>query len=166
MKLNHPETQVIVIYPVITSASVQLQHILHVLILHKGLLQVRNEAAEDFLQLLKEWEKLYKRYTETTLGRTRSVRSKDEGVKKRDHSEEEAEVPGDELEVSSLVDICYGDPNETGKRGLKFKVINRFIYLEGEISTASVIHTLSTRDLLVVNLTMGYTHVVSYTVNK
>lgn len=28
-----------------------------------------------------------------------------------------------EYEVDKLVDICYGDPTETGKRGLKFKVI-------------------------------------------
>lgn len=27
-----------------------------------------------------------------------------------------------EYEVSKLVDICYGDPNKTGKRGLNFKV--------------------------------------------
>lgn len=27
-----------------------------------------------------------------------------------------------EYEVERLVDICYGDPNDTGKRGLKFKV--------------------------------------------
>lgn len=30
-------------------------------------------------------------------------------------------APG-EYEVSSLVDICYGDPSETGQHGLKFKV--------------------------------------------
>lgn len=30
-------------------------------------------------------------------------------------------APG-EYEVSSLVDICYGDPSSTGQHGLKFKV--------------------------------------------
>lgn len=34
------------------------------------------------------------------------------------------ELPTSEYEVSSLVDICYGDPTETGKRGLKFMVNN------------------------------------------
>lgn len=28
----------------------------------------------------------------------------------------------DEYEVEKLVDICFGDPTKTGKRGLKLKV--------------------------------------------
>lgn len=28
----------------------------------------------------------------------------------------------EEYEVEKLVDICYGDPDKTGERGLKFKV--------------------------------------------
>lgn len=32
------------------------------------------------------------------------------------------EDPDEEFEVSRLVDVCHGDPNETGKSGLHFKV--------------------------------------------
>lgn len=35
----------------------------------------------------------------------------------------EVQVAKGEFEVSSLVDICYGDPNGTGHRGLHFKVL-------------------------------------------
>lgn len=37
---------------------------------------------------------------------------------KHDDSDSESE----EYEVEKLVDICYGDPDNTGKDGLKFKV--------------------------------------------
>ncbi|KAL5550863.1 hypothetical protein UlMin_001039 [Ulmus minor] len=87
LKLNHPETY------------------------------VRNEAAEDFLDLLKEWEKLCKLYKSDDFERTRSTRSgASSSVKSDDDSSDE------EFEVSKLVDICYGDPNGTDKRGLYFKV--------------------------------------------
>ena len=33
-------------------------------------------------------------------------------------------VPRGEFEVKKLVAICYGDPNETNKPGLYFKVSN------------------------------------------
>ncbi|XP_024030561.1 DNA (cytosine-5)-methyltransferase CMT3 isoform X2 [Morus notabilis] len=79
---------------------------------------VRNEAAEDFIELLKEWEKLCKRYRSTKVERTHPSRSKASR-----ESENDDELPSDdEFEVSRFVDICYGDPAHTGKRGLKFKV--------------------------------------------
>ncbi|KAK6274454.1 hypothetical protein POUND7_004163 [Theobroma cacao] len=88
LKLNHPETH------------------------------VRNEAADDFLQLLKEWEKLCKRYAVENAGRRYSSRSTTSQAAGND-----ANSPNDgELEVSSLVDICYGDPCKTGKHSLYFKV--------------------------------------------
>lgn len=37
--------------------------------------------------------------------------------------EEEAKTPSGEFEVGKLVGICFGDPNEIGVQGLKFKVI-------------------------------------------
>ncbi|OWM68526.1 hypothetical protein CDL15_Pgr023491 [Punica granatum] len=84
---------------------------------------VRNEVAEDFLQLLKEWEKLCKRYAVNKTEVTRIVRSKDREVAQGNESTiNDVEVPRGEYEVGSLVDICYGDPSETGKCGLKFKV--------------------------------------------
>ncbi|XP_022949032.1 putative DNA (cytosine-5)-methyltransferase CMT1 isoform X2 [Cucurbita moschata] len=89
VKLNHPETH------------------------------VRNETADDFLGLLREWEKLCKRYKVNDEEKTRPSRSKvsDDNLKST-----KEKLPTSEYEVSSLVDICYGDPTETGKRGLKFMV--------------------------------------------
>ncbi|KAK4802190.1 hypothetical protein SAY86_000393 [Trapa natans] len=84
---------------------------------------VRNEAAEDFLQLLKEWEKLCKKYAVNKTKGLHFLRSMDHEVtKNNEHSIDRVEVPRGEYEVGSLVDICYGDPTESGKRGLKFKV--------------------------------------------
>ncbi|KAM1024158.1 hypothetical protein ACFX2I_037349 [Malus domestica] len=87
LKLNHPETQ------------------------------VRNETAEDFLQLLKEWEKLCRRHKANDVERTHPLRSKTLSVPKNGN-----EVGTGEYEVSRIVDICFGDPNKTGKRGVNLKV--------------------------------------------
>jgi len=84
---------------------------------------VRNESAEDFLELLKAWEKLCKRYNVSSTERKLPFRSNSSGAKKRGNSEVH-DISYGELEVSKLVDICFGDPNETGKRGLYLKVIN------------------------------------------
>ncbi|XP_057997025.1 DNA (cytosine-5)-methyltransferase CMT2 isoform X3 [Hevea brasiliensis] len=95
LKLNHPETH------------------------------VRNEAAEDFLELLKEWEKLCKKYVVKDVEgiyRLRSMTSTIANENENKSSPKDDDIPPGEYEVSRLVDICYGDPNETGKRGLKFKV--------------------------------------------
>ncbi|XP_059441430.1 DNA (cytosine-5)-methyltransferase CMT2 isoform X2 [Corylus avellana] len=84
---------------------------------------VRNETAEDFLKLLKEWEKLCKRYKVNDLGRTRQSRAKSlRAARCNGSSLNDDEVPTGEYEVSRLVDICYGDPNKIGKHGLNFKV--------------------------------------------
>ncbi|KAL5172713.1 DNA (cytosine-5)-methyltransferase CMT2 [Glycine soja] len=82
---------------------------------------VRNESAEDFLELLKAWEKLCKRYNVSSTERKLPFRSNSSGAKKRGNSEVH-DISDGELEVSKLVDICFGDPNETGKRGLYLKV--------------------------------------------
>ncbi|XP_024958734.1 DNA (cytosine-5)-methyltransferase CMT2-like [Cynara cardunculus var. scolymus] len=85
--------------------------------------QVRHITAEDFLELLKEWEKLCKLYVLNDTDRgleTSSNRTKKSII--RESSLLDAEVAPGEYEVSSLVDICYGDPSSTGKHGLKFKV--------------------------------------------
>lgn len=37
-------------------------------------------------------------------------------------SQSDTEESSEEYEVDYLVDICYGDPSEEGKRGLHFKV--------------------------------------------
>ncbi|RWR87147.1 DNA cytosine-5-methyltransferase 1-like protein [Cinnamomum micranthum f. kanehirae] len=88
--------------------------------------EVRNEKAEDFLLLLKEWEKLCKHFS--LLGNIKvQSRSSDaifgEGDDDVDEDiEEEAKTPSGEFEVGKLVGICFGDPNEIGVQGLKFKV--------------------------------------------
>ncbi|KAK1417776.1 hypothetical protein QVD17_26910 [Tagetes erecta] len=93
LKLNHPETE------------------------------VRHITAEDFLELLKEWERLCKLYI---------LEDSDKMIETSCVGENESTIDGSSLldtdvapgeyEVSSLVDICYGDPSETGLHGLKFKV--------------------------------------------
>ncbi|GAB2230274.1 hypothetical protein Drorol1_Dr00014533 [Drosera rotundifolia] len=93
LKLNHPETQ------------------------------VRNEAAENFLQLLKQWEKLCKKYVVNRVERTFEamtvlpIAATDDVT-----SGPEDKLQSGEYEVLSLVDVCYGDPDQSGKPGLKFKV--------------------------------------------
>ncbi|XP_057971701.1 DNA (cytosine-5)-methyltransferase CMT2-like isoform X2 [Malania oleifera] len=80
---------------------------------HPGI-HVRNESAEDFLHLLKEWDKLCKRFGTKNVEKVTRSNSKISRASQDSNS--------GEYEVSSLVDICYGDPTNTGKRGLKFKV--------------------------------------------
>ncbi|XP_011028082.1 PREDICTED: DNA (cytosine-5)-methyltransferase CMT2 isoform X3 [Populus euphratica] len=93
LKLNHPETH------------------------------VRNEAAEDFLELLKEWQKLCKRYVVNDVGRTHNSRSMASSMSKQNkNSSNDDDIAPGEYEVARLVDICYGKTDKRGKRGLKFKV--------------------------------------------
>ncbi|MED6136627.1 Alpha-1,3-mannosyltransferase cmt1 [Stylosanthes scabra] len=96
LKLNHPETQ------------------------------VRNEPAEDFLNLIKAWAKLCEDLK--FLGSNRIVSSSimDEGdaTDEVDDGNEASEKPSDpeEFEVERLLAICYGDPNNVKKPGVYFKV--------------------------------------------
>ncbi|KAL0331017.1 UNVERIFIED_CONTAM: DNA (cytosine-5)-methyltransferase CMT2 [Sesamum angustifolium] len=86
LKLNHPETQ------------------------------VRNSSAEDFLELLRQWEKLCKSYVcdlERTLKCELERPSEAEGCA----TQLDREVSSGEYEVSCLVDICYGDPCDRGNVG-------------------------------------------------
>ncbi|KAL5724632.1 DNA (cytosine-5-)-methyltransferase [Ranunculus cassubicifolius] len=83
--------------------------------------QIRNESADDFLDLLKEWEKLCKKHGVGTAVKTPKSKVRVGGeVDTKVYSHDE--IPSGEYEVSSIVDICYGDPSEIGKRGLRFKV--------------------------------------------
>ncbi|KFK23822.1 hypothetical protein AALP_AAs64753U000100, partial [Arabis alpina] len=84
--------------------------------------QVRNDAAGDFLLLLKEWYKLCKRYVfsnDKTTDTSGSVNSTRETSESSSSSADDSE--SEEYEVEKLVDICYGDPDKTGNNGLKFK---------------------------------------------
>ncbi|GAB2264969.1 hypothetical protein Dimus_000040 [Dionaea muscipula] len=84
--------------------------------------QVRNESAEDFLDLLKEWDRLCRRYTVSGVEKmsscSRAMRSADKDVS----SIRKVEISPDEYEVANIVDIRYGDPNDTGRHGLHLKV--------------------------------------------
>ncbi|PIN07174.1 DNA (cytosine-5-)-methyltransferase [Handroanthus impetiginosus] len=82
--------------------------------------EVRNEDAEDYLVLLKEWENLCKEFD--------LVRSKEVELESQETDSDESEiddglaVPDGEFEVEKVVAICYGDPNNLKSRGLHFKV--------------------------------------------
>ncbi|XP_051137815.1 DNA (cytosine-5)-methyltransferase CMT3-like [Andrographis paniculata] len=97
LKLNHPETQ------------------------------VRNVTADDFLDLLREWEKLCKQHVHDPDSASDS-KTAFEGESECQLEEESCTTKSDtedsdeEYEVSHFLDICYGDPTESGTRGLHFKV--------------------------------------------
>ncbi|GFP94292.1 DNA (cytosine-5)-methyltransferase cmt2 [Phtheirospermum japonicum] len=84
------------------------------------LVTVRNESADDFLDLLKEWDSMCRKYGSHEADGEKELRSrinrKEEKQSKRDQNK------SSEYEVEKLVDICYGELTGTGKRGLKFKV--------------------------------------------
>ncbi|XP_043693365.1 DNA (cytosine-5)-methyltransferase 1-like [Telopea speciosissima] len=93
LKLNHPETE------------------------------VRNETAKDFLELLKEWEKLCKNFS--LFGKEKVPISKDDEDEVEDEDEDEEDTSTnheEDFEVGRLLGICFGDPNKIKKRGLYFRV--------------------------------------------
>lgn len=89
--------------------------------------QVRNEAAGDFLSLLKEWETLCEDFSLLGSRRPEVVNPIPNGLEHdsdEDEDDDGSSVPHGEFEVKKLVAICYGDPNEINKPGLYFKVSN------------------------------------------
>ncbi|CAA6658663.1 unnamed protein product [Spirodela intermedia] len=84
--------------------------------------EVRNEKAEDFLALLREWETLCRKFS--LIGCDNSSSDEREScVEDEDYYEEEGtSISCGEYEVGRIVGICYGDPSNIGKVGLKFKV--------------------------------------------
>lgn len=66
---------------------------------------------------MKEWEKLCRRHKANDVEGTHPLRSKTSSVPKNGK-----EVGTGEYEVLRIVDVCFGDPNKTGKRGVNFKV--------------------------------------------
>lgn len=83
--------------------------------------------AEDFLLLLKEWEVLCKYFS---LVKSKEPQQKyidlfaneDEDEGEDEEEDEKTEDDGEVFEVEKILAICYGDPNETKKRGLFLKV--------------------------------------------
>nr|ALF12303.1 chromomethylase 2 [Nicotiana benthamiana] len=84
---------------------------------------VRNEAVEDFLELLKRWEKLIRTYGCSNFKTSSNCEldDADEG-ENNDNFQAGSKASSGEYEVLRLVDVCYGDPNNKGKSGLHFKV--------------------------------------------
>ncbi|KAM3229351.1 hypothetical protein ACQJBY_060300 [Aegilops geniculata] len=80
--------------------------------------RVRNETTDDFLELLKEWQKLCKQYVKES-----EVKDNADAITEFvNGTPDDSAVPPEELEVWKLVDICFGDPNNVRKRCLYFKV--------------------------------------------
>ncbi|XVF49453.1 hypothetical protein PTKIN_Ptkin04bG0013800 [Pterospermum kingtungense] len=85
---------------------------------------VRNEAAEDFLALLKKWEELCVSFSllrSENSGKQSSNPVEDDGDDSEDDNEE-GDSDGEVFEVEKVLAICFGDPKEKGERGLYFKV--------------------------------------------
>ncbi|GAB2217639.1 hypothetical protein Droror1_Dr00000842 [Drosera rotundifolia] len=87
---------------------------------------VRNEAAEDFLSLLREWERLCKEFLllqpQDTIDRSFLPIAVESDEDKELEMKEDFPDDGEEFEVEKLLDICYGDPNHIKKKGIYFKV--------------------------------------------
>lgn len=82
--------------------------------------QVRNEKVDDFLELLKEWSKLCSKYV-SSASESDEVNPRSSKLG-RPELKTHNERPPKEYEVLHIVDICFGDPGNSGKHGLKFKV--------------------------------------------
>ncbi|KAF2286276.1 hypothetical protein GH714_013067 [Hevea brasiliensis] len=88
--------------------------------------EVRNESAEDFLLLLKEWEKLCIRFLLITSSDPEKQQSYpfdlEEDGDDQDDDDEDGNDDEEAFEVAKILQICYGDPKDKGERGLYFKV--------------------------------------------
>lgn len=89
--------------------------------------QVRNESAENFLFLLKEWEKLCASYSlfESNIAPHPFLKLTTEEDEVEDEEEDDnSEGDGDSevFEVEEVLDMCYGDPKESDSTGLYLKI--------------------------------------------
>ena len=88
---------------------------------------MRNEPAEDYLNLIKAWAKLCEEFSFLGSERSDSNPDIDEGDANDevdDSNNEVSENPSnsEEFEVEKLLAVCYGDPNDVKKPGVYFKV--------------------------------------------
>ncbi|XP_020580525.1 DNA (cytosine-5)-methyltransferase CMT1-like isoform X2 [Phalaenopsis equestris] len=83
--------------------------------------KVRNERAEDFLVLLREWKKLCENFSLDVKHPPKPNKETDD-LSDDDGDIDSTPVSEGEFEVDHFVDICFGDPNEIGKKELMFKV--------------------------------------------
>ncbi|OMO79502.1 hypothetical protein CCACVL1_13645 [Corchorus capsularis] len=92
------------------------------------LVTVRKEGAEDFLCLIKKWQKLCKKFSllddQDDSGETSDEEIDDgQGCTVSEQEDGEDDEGSEEVyEVEKIFDICFGDPNKRKERGLYFKV--------------------------------------------
>ncbi|KAM7257803.1 hypothetical protein ACFE04_013544 [Oxalis oulophora] len=84
--------------------------------------EVRNEAAEDFLLLLKEWEKLCQKFSLVASDNVQSESEDEQDADDDIDAGDDSEMNEEEFEVEKFLAICYGDPNKAKQRGLYLKV--------------------------------------------
>lgn len=82
---------------------------------------MRNEKAENFLALLKEWAKLVDEYN---VRNEHMVDTSGDLESDSDDDDDNTKLPKGVFEVAKLLNICYGDPHNIGTVGLKFLVFN------------------------------------------
>ena len=80
---------------------------------------MRNETAEDFLSLLKEWFKLCEKFV---LNGSENIVSELNAGEEADDEAMDSSSDSEIFEVERLLSVCYGDPNKDEKPGLYFKV--------------------------------------------
>ena len=87
---------------------------------------MRNETAEDFLSLLKEWKELCVFSSLIRNEASQQLDTKSTSGVDDDNDDDHDSVDGDEsevFEVEKVLGICYGDPKGNSNRGLYFKVL-------------------------------------------
>ena len=92
---------------------------------------MRNESAEDFLILLKEWKKLCNKYCPNDENRVdnkaRGWKGSSAAASDSENSDDEADnskpKPG-EYEVEKIIGIRHVGATESGKAGIEMKVWN------------------------------------------
>lgn len=79
---------------------------------------MRNEKADEFLALLKEWAVLCKKYVQDVDSNLASS---------EDQADEDSPLDKDEFVVEKLVGICYGGSDR--ENGIYFKVLQRHLFI-------------------------------------
>ncbi|KAK1382488.1 DNA (Cytosine-5)-methyltransferase CMT3, partial [Heracleum sosnowskyi] len=86
--------------------------------------EVRNEKAEEFLALLKEWQRLCAFFSLIENNGFQQKKSSPENADNNEDDEDETQVDDDEecFEVEKILSICYGLPAGQKELGLYFKI--------------------------------------------
>ena len=79
--------------------------------------QVRNEAAEDFLSLIKEWKRLCDKYSDTNIEPEFDDGEETDAISSNENGSNESR----EYEVEKINGIRWLGPTNRRKKGLEFK---------------------------------------------